>query len=211
MTQYQIDISIDSAGLQAIYGAGQRVAVVKGVASLVDAARLAALPPVTVGWLVFQPLQTNQITWTESYAVYASSSALPPGAVIDVGAWSPAAEPGWIYTLEDGQISAAAGGVADAFTAVNQMRNGFCFGLLQEAVVNGAPVCTPESALPVLYNESAVLAPSASAWIFLTSAASGGTVLYRVPDTALSLTLTSQSPTATVGFNDHDNTFYVSE
>ena len=54
--QVMIQIGIDKNGLDAIYAAGQSVALVKGGASQGGA---------TVAWLAFLPFQMNQVTWTE--------------------------------------------------------------------------------------------------------------------------------------------------
>ncbi|XXT20092.1 hypothetical protein WME94_00815 [Sorangium sp. So ce429] len=197
--QAMIQIDIDKKGLDAIHAAGQSVALVKGGASPGGA---------TVAWLTFQPFQTNQVTWTESYDVYATTTLLAPNAVILVNSKSGSAETGWTYTLEDGQFTAAAGGVTGAISVANQAQNGLSFGLLQQALVNNVAVSGPESAIPVLYNQTTFLTPSTTISIFLTPAGSNGTILYEVPSNALTVTATAASPTVNVGFDDATNTFY---
>lgn len=209
MSPHALNISIDDAGLNAIYGAGQSIALAKGASSIVDVqyAHVTANRP--IAWLVFKPYQVNCVTWTECYAVYASSSPLIAGTPIVANA-NAAAQTGLVYVLKHGQFTVAGEGPSDVFTTENQVGNGLSFGLMQQATVNNVSVTTPLCAQPVLYNQSASMAPTTTLSIFLTSVSSGGTVLYSIPSTALTLTLTKQRPTAALSFNSTTNTFYFS-
>ncbi len=203
--QYQISIAIDDAGLQKIYAAGQSVTLVKSVVA--NPLSSGNLP---VAWLAFQPLESNQITWVENYYMYATTTVLQSGATIQMTSQTQApVQEGWMYTFEQGQFSGSSG-TGDTFNVDNQMSNGFFnFGLAQQATVNNVSTLAPLNAQPVLYNESASFTPIETISIFLSSYSNNGVVISQVASNALVVQLTSQSPTASVGFNDATNTFYL--
>jgi len=144
--QYQINIAIDDTGLQNIYQANQYVTIVNSVVSnpLADG-------NLTVAWLAFQPLESNQITWTENYYLYATTTTLQDG--VQIAMTSQTQEPaqaGWIYTFSEGQFSGASG-TGGTFNVDNQMSaNDFSFGLAQSATVNNTTTFAPLNAVPVL-------------------------------------------------------------
>ncbi|WP_437962986.1 hypothetical protein WME76_48150 (plasmid) [Sorangium sp. So ce119] len=208
--QYQVIIGIDSAGLHTIYRAGQAVTVIKCVGGQVMTPKSAATS-LPVAWLAFQPLQSNQVMWTETYYAYATTTALQAGAVIVMNSktGSPA-QPGWTYTFAQGQFtSASASGSDSTFNVVNGQSNDFSFGLAQQATVNNIATVAPVDAMPVLLGEEAYFSPSTTVLLFLSSCTQSGTVLVGSPSSALAIRLSSQSPTATVGFNDATNQFYL--
>lgn len=202
--QYQINISIDDAGLQKIYSAGQFVTLVKSVVS--NPTSPSTLP---VAWLSFQPLEENQITWIENYYLYATTTVLQSGATIVMTSQTQApAQLGWIYDFAQGQFSSTQE-PGNTFNVSNQMQSGsFNFGLAQQATVNNVSTFAPLNAVPVLYNQQASFTPQENISIFLSSFSNNGTVISQVSGNALTVTLTSQQPSANVGFNDSNNTFY---
>lgn len=204
--QYQINLDIDDAGLKAIYDSGQSVTLVKSVVG--NPLVTGNLP---IAWLSFQPLEENQIVWTENYYAYATTTSLQAGAVISMTSQSPGPmQAGWLYTFEDGQFASAPGGAAGTLNVFNDMQsNNFNFGLAQQATINNVATSAPLNSQPVLYNESASFTPIETLSIFLSSYSNNGVVLTQVASNALVLSLTSQNPTINVGFNDANNTFYV--
>ncbi|HVG34713.1 MAG TPA: hypothetical protein VM911_16710, partial [Pyrinomonadaceae bacterium] len=126
--QYQINISIDSAGLQSIYNTGQYVTFVKSV--LTSPLAGGNLP---IAWISFQPLEENQVTWIENYYIYTTTTMLQSGATISMT--SQTGEPvqtGWTYTFAHGQFTGAAGGGQGTFNVSDQMTGAnFNFGLAQ--------------------------------------------------------------------------------
>jgi hypothetical protein len=66
----------------------------------------------------------------------------------------------------------------------------------------------PLNAVPVMTNESASFTPEETVSIFLSNIVNNGVVLSQVASNSLSVTLTSQSASAKIGFNDASNTFY---
>lgn len=203
--QYQLNISIDNSALNAIYNAGQAVTLVKSVVA--DPLVSGNLP---VAWLEFQPLQENSITWIENYDIYATTSILQSGATIKMtSVTTTPVQPGWIYTFENAQFNGSAGGGSGTFNLENDMQGSFNFGLAQQATVNNVTTFAPLNAMPVLFNEQASFTPEETVSIFLSSYVNNGVVISQVASNALVVTLTSQTPTANIGFNDASNTFYL--
>jgi len=203
--QYQLTIAIDSAGLSNIYNAHQYVTIVKSVVSnpLADG----NLP---IAWIAFQPLQTNLVSWMENYTIYATSTVLQSGATISQTSVTGApVQTGWTYTFASGQFAGAQGGAGSTYNMSNQQNGMFSFGLSQQAMVNNVPVNAPLNAMPVLYNEGASFTPEETVSIFLSSSSNNGVVLSQVASNALTVTLTSQNPNASIGFNDTTNSFYL--
>jgi len=199
--QYQINISIDDAGLQSIYAANQYVTLVKSIVSN-------PLPNLPIAWLAFQPLEGNQVVWIENYYLYATTSVLQSGATITMTSQTgSAAQLGWIYTFQQG-IFTGAQGSGSTFNVSDEMQGSFSFGLAQAATVNNVSTIAPLNAVPVLYNEQASFTPQETISVFLSSYSNNGTVISQVASNALVVTLSSQSPTANLGFNDSTNTFY---
>ncbi|WP_437962987.1 hypothetical protein WME76_48155 (plasmid) [Sorangium sp. So ce119] len=201
---YQINIDIDDAGLQNIYKSGQAVTLVKSVVS--NPVSTGNLP---VAWIEFQPLETNQITWVENYYAYATTTVIQAGATIVMTSQTAApVQPGYLYTFAQGQFTSASGS-GGTYNVVNGQVNGFNFGLAQQATVNNTATLAPLNSVPVLFNEEVSFTPIETVSIFLSSYINNGVVISQIAGAALTVQLTSQSPTATVGFNDATNEFYL--
>ncbi|RQS11956.1 hypothetical protein DIE07_10255 [Burkholderia sp. Bp9002] len=204
---YQISISIDNAGLDTIYNSGLYVTLVKSVV-----AQPLAQGNLPIAWIAFQPLQQNQITWQEQYTMYASTTVLQAGATIQMTSQSTApVQTGWLYTFQNGQFNGASGGGASTFNLQNEQQGNFSFGLAQTAIVNNVQVNAPLNAVSVPYNMSATFTPQEQLSLFLASYSNNGSVISQVASNALVITLSSQNPYASVGFNDATNTFYLNQ
>jgi hypothetical protein len=216
--QYELDISIDENSVKSIGLAGQAVTIVKVVNSYVSTA--GSTPPQgpnpgypPVAWLEFQPWESNTVIWTEAYEVYASTNGLPVYRTIQPLSSSEQAQLGWMYTLQSNMFTGAqGGGCAAKYNITNAQGKEHNFGLSQQATVNGNPTATfvPLNSIPVLNNQQARFSPTETVSIFLSTYIGYGTLLSEVPEQALTVTLTSQSPSANIGFNDSNNTFYLS-
>lgn len=203
--QYGLNISIDDAGLQAIYGAGQNVTLVKN--SVANPLATGNLP---VAWVSFDPLQTNTVTWIENYYLYATTTLSQPGLTIKMLSQTTGpAQTGVYYTFGYGQFSAVPGSNNTFNLFNNTMTTTFNFGLAQQATVNGQSVLSPLNIQPVLYNCEATFTPLETVSIFLSSTANNGVVLSQVAGNSLIVTLSSQSLTADIGFNNINNTFFL--
>ena len=202
--QYQLIIDIDDAGLTNIYKAGQSVTIVKSVVA--NPLSSGNLP---IAWVSFQPFETNSVTWVENYNIYATTTQLISGATImQTSVTAAPVQTGWTYTFAQGSFTGAQGGGSATYNMNNQQNGMYSFGLSQQAVINNMPVMAPLNAIPVMYNEGATFTPEETVSIFLSNTSNNGVVLSQVSSNALTVTLTSQTPTASIGFNDSNNTFY---
>lgn len=201
MTTYQLTIDIDNAGLTKIYNAGQYVTLVKSVVTSTTESQVA--------WVSFQPLQTNVVTWVENYYLYSTTTSLQSGATITMTSTSSTpVQEGWMYTFAQGQFSGVSG-AGSTFNVNNQMNNAsYNFGLAQQASVNNVTTFAPLNAVSVLFNQTASFTPQEIISVYLSSYSNNGTVISSVAGNACTVTLSSTSPSASLGFNDSTNTFY---
>ena len=204
--QYQLNIAIDSNGLNAIYQAGLAVTLVKSVVAspLVQG----NLP---IAWVEFQPFQNNLVSWIENYHAYATTTTVQSGATIFMTSQtSTPVQTGWTYSFAQGQFSAAQGGAVGVYTVHNNTPGStFSFGLAQQASINNVTTFAPLNAQPVPFNMDATFTPQEIISIFLSSYVNNGVVISQVASNALTVTLTSQHPTASIGYNDQQNSFYL--
>lgn len=201
--EYGLDIAIGPEGISQIYAANQRVCIARSVASSPN-----NLPIV---WIAFLPLVVNAVSWRQDYYIYSTTTVLQEGAtIVETSRTSTPVQPGWTYTFADGQFTGATGGSPGAYHVYNGARTGsYSFGLALPAAVNGVSLAAPLNAIPILYNQTGAFTPEVQVAIFLSSFENNGVVIGQVDSSALTLTLTSQSPTARIGFNDSTNTFFL--
>ncbi|HEX6098128.1 MAG TPA: hypothetical protein VF432_17510 [Thermoanaerobaculia bacterium] len=201
MTTYSLNIDIDPAGLSAIYNSNQRVTLVKSVGS----------SPSNVAWISFEPFGSNTVTWTENYLIYGTVASVQAGAAIVMTSQTAGpAQEGLLYTFGDGQFSGAPGGTPGSYDVQNQQGNGISFGLAQLATINGAGTLAPLNAVEVNMDEGASFIPIETVSVYLTSLENNGVVISRVAGNALVVTLDSQNPSASLGFDDKTNAFFIS-
>jgi hypothetical protein len=204
--QYQLNIAIDNNGLHNIYAAGQAITIVKSVVS--NPVASGNLP---VAWINFQPLEENTVSWIENYNIYATTTQLNAGAtIVQTSVTGTPVQTGWTYSFAQGQFTGAQGGSNLTYNMLNNQGSMFNFGLSQQAMVNNVAVMAPLSAIPVLTNESASFTPEETVSIFLSNSVNNGVVLSQVASNSLVVQLSSQNASANIGFNDSNNTFYLS-
>ena len=214
-----MDIQIDSAGLSAIYAANQSVTLARRVQGFVQtwgvaATQVAPTPtavastPPAVAWQVFQPVATNTVDWTDQYICFATTTPLDYGAVLTLNASSSAPmQVGLAEIFSNGQFTRRPQN-GPAYVVANASQAGsYAFGLAQSATINGAAALCPVLAVPVRYNEAAWLTPTDIISIFLSSAATGATVI-PTPPKAFSIVAPAGAAGPTVGFNDRTNMFF---
>ena len=207
MSNYQLNISFDNQGLQAITQAGQSVTIVKQTST-------AGKP---VAWISFQPQQANTITWTEQYAVYSSTTNIQSGAQIITSSTANAVG-GSSYTVNSsGFFDPGVQGATstNSYEIINQdpllMVNGIemvTAGLVQAAAVNGSSLAAPMCAVPILYNQSGAFTPIETIQVFTSFYANNGMVISSVAGNALTIQYTTNT-TASIKYNDQTNTFIL--
>jgi hypothetical protein len=210
-----MEIQIDSAGLSEISDAGQVVTVTRCVNQSVDTVASAAAAnagALTVAWQTFQPMQINDINWTDDqYYCFATTTPLVMNAVIAVISQSGSPmQIGFVYEFAQGQFTmqqTQQGG--DWYIVSNATPGSYAFGLAQSATVNNVPVLAPFCVMPILYNQAAYFIPSAMIGVFLSTASAAGALLPPPSANACFVSAPSGAVTEpTIGFNDQTNTFH---
>jgi len=181
MAQYTLNVGFDNRSLDAIYRAGQQVTLVK---------QLPHSQP--VAWVTFDPLNKNTITWTENYAIYASTTQTQAGAVIDelsdimaVDANSYPFVNGHFQNGQSGIVGTGEYGIQNRATQFDMLT----FGLAQGISVNGvAKPNQPINAQSVLKMQNAVFTPFENVMIYLHAHVESSMIVTDVEGFATTLT-----------------------
>lgn len=203
---YQINISIDSPGVTQIHQNAQFITIVKNVTS-----NPLATGNLQVAWLTFQPFQNNQISWVETYYLYATQTQLQAGATILMTSQTSApVQLGPLYDFSGSIFSVdPSPGAPNTYNVENLNGQSLTFGLAQFANINGASVMAPLNATPIGNDQQATFTPIETVSIYLSSFSNNGVVISQVAGSALTIELTSQQPVANVGFTDSSNSFFL--
>ena len=206
MPTYELDITFDQAGLDALSASGQSVTIVKQSTGGKQTA-----------WITFTPQMANSVTWTEQYSVYSSTTNAQSGAVI-VTSSEATAIGGSSYSLNtsgyfDPGVSGAVGPTQYQIINgdPNLLINGTAMvtaGLVQGASVNGTTVSAPMCAAGVLYNQTALFTPIETIMVFTSSYSDNGIVISQVAGNALTVQYTTNT-TAGIKYNDQNNQFIM--
>jgi hypothetical protein len=202
--QYELDITIDDDGLDAIHRAGQAITVVKGVAA-------AGIMP--VAWLQFRPMESNFVSWAAAYYAYATQTALQPGArIMRTSHSNGIVQAGLLYTLNAAGVFVGTPSAGNLTLGIaNGHGDALGFGLAQAATINGVPVLAPVNAALLLNGERAAFTPDETVSVYLSPFIDNGVLLSDVDAGALRVMLTPQAPAVSIGFNDASNRFYLAD
>jgi hypothetical protein len=170
-TAFSLNIQIDSTGLDRINSHTQVVTIVK-----------AFNPPSNqaVVWLTFSPLQTNSVTWSDNYLVYASTTQTMLWEIIQLGS-TQAAEGGNNYTFDGSSFQNSSSGLSpNEYKVTNNDKQSteLTLGLAQAASINGnVQNPNPVNATAVPYNESTPFTPLDEVQIFVGSGMNVGLII----------------------------------
>lgn len=194
MPTYSLNLLFDPADLQTIYAAGEQVVV----------ARAFSDSDSNVAWVVFAPLVSNQVSWQDSYGLYASrsSGSITMSATTDVGIPS-----GTYYNLTpqgtfDGPFKGAEAPPAGSYRAFNQMTSYpyFNSGLIQAATVNGTAVAAgPTTTVVVPASQFGTFTPQSTVYVWLQSHIAAGAAV-QVPPPAMTAVGSVSSPSTMIQF-----------
>jgi len=161
---YQLNITFDTAQLQAIYAAKQNVTIAKIVTG-----------EEAFSWVSFSPLEANVVTWADSdFFIYGAFSTGSQGTEIN-SIITQAVLPGQNYTLEPTGTFSEPTAVpigSDGFQVTNQYSavSYLTFGLMQSVTINGANIANaPTNAQIVLLGQHAIFRPTSQLIIFMAS------------------------------------------
>ncbi|EDP95956.1 hypothetical protein U8527_13715 [Kordia algicida OT-1] len=176
MSEFKLNTAFTDEQLRNIYIAGVNVVVAKPTKD--------GSP--NVAWQVFKPMQSNTLSWTEEYGIYASTSEIVSGAKLSQLSNVPVgAIQNKQYTLESNATitGPATGGKPHSYALENQYAEKpyMTVGLYQDATVNGTEIAgNAISAVPVLRAHNAVMTPYTTVYIWLESNTISNTVVTNV-------------------------------
>ncbi|KDM90239.1 hypothetical protein [Photobacterium galatheae] len=186
MSSYNLNINIDSNDVRIINQSQQKIVLVKTVGGSSGS---------KVAWVTFSPFEHNEVSWTEQYGVYASSTQVQNGAEIyKTSAVNPATSE-VVYPFENGTFgSPQSGGQTNSYGISNQYSQGFTFGLAQSVTANGNVYdASPLNAVPVLSKQNAIFTPVEKLEVYLQANFNNGVVISQVSSSALALDFTNNS------------------
>jgi hypothetical protein len=181
MPTYTLDLSIGAADLETIKTAGENIIVAKPVNS--------ATGTPNVAWLSINPLEGNQITWTEDYAMFASTTSVSGGAnIFQVSATSYPADDGMCYEFDangafGGSVMAPDPVTVGQYSSLNNYTAdpAMTFGLTQSAnTTSGIYTLSPLNAQSVPSNQQVIFTPFTIVWVWLEASLKSGVVLTEV-------------------------------
>ncbi len=193
MSSYVLNVLFDSNDLQELRAVKEKVTLIKSTSS-----------GGKVAWVAFDPFQQNEVSWNESYYVYASTSEIQSGALIKKVSFK-LANSGESYSFKNSVFeNGVPGGAAiDSYKVANanDPPASLIFGLAQDVKVNNKKYnVNPINADPVLYSHSDEITPIERVTIFMERKIATSMVLSDIKGTSLEVDLTG-TPEATVKFN----------
>lgn len=181
MPTYTLNLSISPSDLATISGAGENIIVAKPVTN--------ASGTPNVAWLSVQPLENNQITWVENYAIYASTTSIESGAAIFQSSTTPfPAEDGVCYDFgTNGVFGGPTTGPQSvplgSYSTLNDFTSSpaMTFGLTQSATANGGLISlSPLNAQSVPELQQVFFTPLTTVWVWLEANVQSATMITGV-------------------------------
>ncbi len=204
---YSLTIDIDDTGLATLSSAGMQVALVWQADGLGVVAAM------------FEPMQTNTVTWPDSWNVYVSSAPLTPLGIVSINS-NTSAVTGHLYTFDGSTFTATTADDSTVIQLQNDSPSQVTGGLANTLTVNGAagPLAVT-SAVAVPFNGLATLSPTNQVWLAALSGVEVGASVpqtYLIPQRVAKQSIVSMgallldfdtTPTQTASFDDTLNAF----
>ncbi|MEV0681633.1 hypothetical protein AB0I60_34435 [Actinosynnema sp. NPDC050436] len=205
MTTYTLNIDPGDAGAAAIKNLKQFVTVAKAS----DGGTSAGTDVPNVNWLAFSPWDKNAVVWEEKYALFATQTVIEHGKQIIQGSSQDDPTLGREYAFDDGTWTDNGSGTQGRFQIRNENGKTTNFGLALEVSVQGGPMqYSPLAINEVGNNEHVSYEPLEIVYVYLNSNGNNG-VIWDVSSDALEVTLTPANPSAEIGFDIDNNTFFL--
>ena len=188
MAKYSLTAKIDEATVENFNKLGQTVIIVKETAG----------SSIDVAWISFSPFEINEVSWEETYGLYASTSDISGKARISKASYTEASEK-QSYVFENGIFQPP---VTDASLQGNtyEIANNvsekamLTFGLAQNIIANGVNYeGHPINAVQVMAHESATFTPHEKIRVFMEADIDDGMVISRIKGKTLELDFTDQT------------------
>ncbi len=170
-----------------------------------------------VAWQVFRPMENNSLQWEEEYGIYASSTTLTNGAVLDqFSKTGPgAAADGKLYKIEESGGFSTPGETREAGTyyaenLFSKALESLTVGLFQTATVNGKRIDgNAISAAPVPRRNAAEMTPYTTLYIWTQASIVSNTVLTEVTSPRLEVVFGGPTTDVTVHYDSDQGGFVV--
>jgi hypothetical protein len=174
MSRYTLNLQIDPQSLSMLYAAGQRITL----------GQPANNGTPNVAWIVFNPLQSNSVSWEDQVGLFASTSTLAPGAnLIMMSTVSSPAQDASVYPYQPSMFfgpPTRSGLPPGTYGIQNNTQNfqPLTFGLTQAATVNGAGVPDrPTTATAMYPNMLSTFAPTPTIYVWLQASYGSSTFI----------------------------------
>jgi hypothetical protein len=196
------------------------LSVINTTGMLVSLAKPVNTGKPNVIWVTLKPYQTNEITWTEEYGIYAAAQTeLQNGATINkMTELPPPVSNANAYFFQNGlfQIDSNTPTPADgSFLIVNRIPKSespfTIFGLTQTPVIGGKPQ-EPAfiNAAPVMAQLHVTFQPLTTIYVWIQNRYTSGTVITDIESDAVALQFSSATPTHTIRY-DGDKGYFVND
>lgn len=170
LSQYEIDIQMTPATLEALMASGYTLTAFKAVQTSVNGAA-----PL-VWFQTNQLLMTTSVTWQGQYQAYVSTSQIIANGVIRADSTTEVALGQTAQVNANGAMTTTDGGTPAAISVLNQASQPWTCGVSQLVEYQTSPVC----AAPLYGNMLNVIAPVEQVLLmFSTMQMNTGTVVYR--------------------------------
>ena len=200
---HRLTIEIDEADLAAFRDGARNVVVAKSLANVRP----------NVAWLAWAPVARNVVSWDESYGVYAAEIASSHGGVPRIAALVESAQDGNLYSFGGESFAepvASRGILPGHYDVRNDAPFAASFGLVQGALVNGAPVLAPLHGVVLPPGFTADFARGSHVYVWAESRLASGAVIARIPPEAAVIAFGAQRKTARCRYDGVTSSFRAS-
>ncbi|HLP47906.1 MAG TPA: hypothetical protein VK469_18325 [Candidatus Kapabacteria bacterium] len=190
MPTFKLYTNFSNEDLEIFFLTGTNIVVAKSFGSHLN-----------VAWVVYRPLNKNEMTWEENYGIYASNTELTDGATIFRNAQTPfPAEAGKIYPMSPSGAFGwpSSGGLPFSYGINNDYANEkghLTFGLYQNANVNGEDLISyPVIASSLLYKFTAIWTPLNTVYLWTQAQVKSSMVVTNITSQMTQVTFSILSP-----------------
>lgn len=197
MPDYKLNIKFNEDDLKTIYKADEKIVLVKHTKEGSDS---------RVAWVCFKPFKNNTVTWSTSFALYASNTEVQHGATIDKLS-DLSATTKVMYKFEQAvfQKPELVPMIGDnTYALLNKMDDydGLTFGLAQDVQVNGIGIeKNPINAVFVPFGQSASMTPIEKVDVYLKNDLDDGTVITHVATVPLTVEYEENEKEHTIAYS----------
>ncbi len=196
-SEYTLNINFTEEDLKYIEGTGKKVVIVKESDDSNHSMALKAKGGFVtdVAWVTCNPRMSIDVSWEDTYSVYASDTKIQNGATIKTTSNKEAEPKTRLYNFTDGGYfddePYSDGSISMAYYVKNSCGETETFGLAQTAKVSSAVYSlNPINAISMLNNDYGYFIPVEKVKVFLSANADNGKVISVIQSDVLVVDLT---------------------